>query len=98
LLQHTRVPVLTEVLSGVEEDEQDDDRPRPDRVAVVPPPEDRVQNDETRRDDQARHGQLEEQSLAADGPPGERFFGLGHRRFSNDVTIGGLGPSPTRVG
>jgi hypothetical protein len=36
LLQHTRVPVLTEVLSGVEEDEQDDDRPRPDRIAVVP--------------------------------------------------------------
>jgi hypothetical protein len=26
LLKHTRVPVLTEVLSGVEEDEQDDDR------------------------------------------------------------------------
>jgi hypothetical protein len=78
LLQHTRVPVLTKVLAGVEEDEQNDDRPRPDRVAVVPPPEDRVQNDETRRDDQARHGQLEEQPLAPDGPPRERFFGLGH--------------------
>ena len=83
LLQHARVPVLTEVLSGVEEDEENDDRPRPDRVAVVPRPEDRVQHDETRRDDQARHGQLEEQRLATDGPPGEGFFGLGHRMKSS---------------
>ena len=82
MLQDTRVPVLTEVLSGVEKDEEEDDRPRADRVAVVPPPEDRVQNDETRRNDQARHGQPEEQPLATDGPPGERFFRLGHRMKS----------------
>ena len=66
---HPRTLDLTEVLPGVEEYQQDDDRPRPDRVAVVPPPEDRVQNDETRRDDQTRHGQLEEQPPAANGSP-----------------------------
>src|SRR4029079_12834587 len=62
--------------------------PRSDRVAVVPPPEGRVQNDEARRDNQARHRQLEEQPLAPDGPPRERFFGLGHGMES--IRAGGV--------
>ena len=98
MLQHARVPVLTEVLSGVEENEQDDDRPRPDRVAAVAPPEDRLQNDETRRDDQARHGELEKQPLAADGPTGERFFGLSHRMKSIREVLPGAPEGSASVG
>src|SRR5262245_58697767 len=77
--ENAGVFVLSQILSGVEEDEQHDDRARPDGERPIAPPEDRVEQRQRGGDRQPRDRQPEEDALATDASPGESLVRVGHR-------------------